>query len=142
MIADGAIGQLTAMGDAQAERIARLEGSIKMACDLLAERIHGNAARSPGHNARVILESALNPSGSRGGGMSEHLELVRRLRAKGADEAPVDPKATYATKPRELLDEAAAVIESQQWQIENLFERLDMWVDTAKKWQLECENKS
>lgn len=30
------------------------------ACDLLAERQHGNPARSPGHNARLCLESTLN----------------------------------------------------------------------------------
>jgi hypothetical protein len=29
------------------------------ACDLLAERIYGNPARSPGHNARIVLERAL-----------------------------------------------------------------------------------
>lgn len=29
------------------------------ACDLLSERIYGNPARSPGHNARIVLERAL-----------------------------------------------------------------------------------
>jgi hypothetical protein len=38
---------------------ARLRAAMKEACDLLAERIHGNAARSPGHNARVALEWAM-----------------------------------------------------------------------------------
>jgi ribA/ribD-fused uncharacterized protein len=36
-----------------------LRAAIKEACDLLAERIYGNPARSPGHNARLILERAL-----------------------------------------------------------------------------------
>jgi hypothetical protein len=31
------------------------------ACDLLAERTYGNHARSPGHNARLLLERALSP---------------------------------------------------------------------------------
>lgn len=33
--------------------------AIVKACDLLAERIYGNPARSPGHNARIVLERAL-----------------------------------------------------------------------------------
>jgi hypothetical protein len=40
-------------------RIETLEAGIREACDLLAERIHGNPARSAGHNARVRLESTL-----------------------------------------------------------------------------------
>jgi hypothetical protein len=36
-----------------------LERAISEACDLLAERTYGNAARSPGHNARLRLEQAL-----------------------------------------------------------------------------------
>lgn len=39
--------------------VAKLRTAMKEACDLLAERIHGNAARSPGHNARLTLETAL-----------------------------------------------------------------------------------
>ena len=35
--------------------------AIKEACDLLAERTYGNPARSPGHNARLVLEAALTP---------------------------------------------------------------------------------
>lgn len=35
--------------------------AIQEACDLLAERKHGNPARSPGHNARLLLESLLRP---------------------------------------------------------------------------------
>lgn len=34
--------------------------AIKEACDLLAERKYGNPARSPGHNARLVLERALS----------------------------------------------------------------------------------
>lgn len=33
--------------------------AMQGACDLLAERTYGNAARSPGHNARLELEAAL-----------------------------------------------------------------------------------
>jgi len=39
---------------------------VREACDLLAERTYGNAARSPGHNARLRLEgwSALSSTKS------------------------------------------------------------------------------
>lgn len=37
-----------------------LRNAMNEACDLLAERKYGNTARSPGHNARLTLESALN----------------------------------------------------------------------------------
>lgn len=37
----------------------RLTAAIKEACDLLAERKYGSNARSPGHNARLLLERAL-----------------------------------------------------------------------------------
>ena len=33
--------------------------AMKEACDLLAERKYGCSARSPGHNARLVLESTL-----------------------------------------------------------------------------------
>jgi len=46
----------------------RLKGAMLTACDLLAERIHGNAARSPGHNARVVLEHALAALKAEGAG--------------------------------------------------------------------------
>jgi hypothetical protein len=36
-----------------------LRAAMREACDLLAERQHGNPARSAGHNARLCLESAL-----------------------------------------------------------------------------------
>jgi len=42
-------------------RVGVLEGAMRMAADLLAERAHGNPARSPGHNARLVLEAALTP---------------------------------------------------------------------------------
>ena len=44
-------------------RAEALEGAMRAACNLLAERIYGNAARSPGHNARVVLESTLAVKG-------------------------------------------------------------------------------
>jgi hypothetical protein len=38
---------------------ARLRKALKEASDLLAERVHGSPARSPGHNARVVMEYVL-----------------------------------------------------------------------------------
>lgn len=46
--------------------LAKLRVVLQEACDLLAERTHGSAARSPGHNARVRLESALAPTAGQG----------------------------------------------------------------------------
>lgn len=43
-------------------RINQLGSAMQKACELLAERIHGSPARSPGHNARLELEAALNAS--------------------------------------------------------------------------------
>jgi hypothetical protein len=40
----------------------RLRNAMKEACDLLAERKYGSPARSPGHNARLCLEAALEPA--------------------------------------------------------------------------------
>lgn len=39
--------------------IRHLRDAMLDACDLLAERKHGSFARSPGHNARLVLEEAL-----------------------------------------------------------------------------------
>lgn len=39
--------------------VLALKAAMREACDLLAERRHGNPARSAGHNARLCLESAL-----------------------------------------------------------------------------------
>ena len=44
---------------ALAARVRADGEAMREACDLLAERIHGNPARSAGHNARLCLESAL-----------------------------------------------------------------------------------
>jgi len=41
------------------EELERLRAAMHEACDLLAERTHGNSARSAGHNARLRLETAL-----------------------------------------------------------------------------------
>jgi hypothetical protein len=46
--------------EAAESKLSALEGAAREACDLLAERTYGSAARSPGHNARVRLESALS----------------------------------------------------------------------------------
>jgi hypothetical protein len=40
-------------------QLQEIAGVVQDAVDILAERKHGSAARSPGHNARVILETAL-----------------------------------------------------------------------------------
>ena len=37
----------------------RLRAAMRKAWDLVTERTSGNPARSPGHNARLILEAAL-----------------------------------------------------------------------------------
>lgn len=54
-----------------APTIAKLRAAVQEACDLLAERKYGNDARSPGHNARLVLEAALglvsDPDQSTGG---------------------------------------------------------------------------
>ncbi|MHB1208049.1 MAG: hypothetical protein ACYCZX_20970 [Rhodospirillaceae bacterium] len=49
------------------DEIVALRKAIKEACDLLAERTQGSHARSPGHNARLLLERALRsvPNGER-----------------------------------------------------------------------------
>ena len=53
---------------ADADRVRTLETAMKTACNLLAERTHGNPARSPGHNARLELEAALKSTGAKEGG--------------------------------------------------------------------------
>lgn len=50
---------------AAADEIERLRTAMQKACDLLAERKYGSPARSPGHNARLVLERALS-NGERG----------------------------------------------------------------------------
>jgi hypothetical protein len=41
------------------EELQALRNAAKQACDLLAERTYGSPARSPSHNARLVLEGAL-----------------------------------------------------------------------------------
>ena len=53
-----AVAALDTATGLQAENV-RLRAAMQEACDLLAERVYGSSARSPGHNARVLLESAL-----------------------------------------------------------------------------------
>ena len=45
--------------------LADTDRAMRIACDLLAERIQGSRARSPGHNARLILEAAISNSKAR-----------------------------------------------------------------------------
>lgn len=45
---------------AAADEIQRLRSAMQEACNLLAERTHGSPARSLGHNARLVLETALH----------------------------------------------------------------------------------
>lgn len=54
----GFAGAATTLRALLAEREA-MRGAMIEACDLLAERRCGNPARSPGHNARLCLESFL-----------------------------------------------------------------------------------
>jgi hypothetical protein len=56
--------------------LSRLRQAIVEACDLLAERTHGNPARSPGHNARLKLERALAHSQS----PAESADLIDGIR--------------------------------------------------------------
>lgn len=51
-------GQLEQIEKARAE-IERLRLAAQEACDLLAEYTYGSTARSHGHNARLVLEAAL-----------------------------------------------------------------------------------
>lgn len=41
------------------QRNAVLEGALEEARDMLLERVHGNPARSSGHNARLVIDAAL-----------------------------------------------------------------------------------
>jgi hypothetical protein len=54
-----AIYSIVAAELARHEPAARLRTAVAAACDMLAERTRGSAARSPGHNARLLLERAL-----------------------------------------------------------------------------------
>lgn len=56
--------EILAENEAKDAEIERLRSAAAMACDLLAERTYGSQARSPGHNARLVLEGALRPEES------------------------------------------------------------------------------
>lgn len=47
--------------DLDGAEIGRLRTAMQEACDLLTERKQGSHARSPGHNARLVLEAAITP---------------------------------------------------------------------------------
>jgi hypothetical protein len=52
-----------ALGDEVAKLetdIINIRKVVQEACDLLSEHTYGNPARSPGHNARLHLESVLS----------------------------------------------------------------------------------
>ena len=51
---------LLAALSSQAEVMEAMAEEMRRARALLMERIHGNPARSPGHNARLAIESALD----------------------------------------------------------------------------------
>lgn len=40
--------------------VERMRAAVQEACDLLAERKYGSTARSPSHNARLVMERALS----------------------------------------------------------------------------------
>lgn len=53
-----AVHDVAEMRDRATRNNERLRKAIVDACDMLAERTYGNPARSAGHNARLILETA------------------------------------------------------------------------------------
>ncbi|KGT79307.1 hypothetical protein MA20_12895 [Bradyrhizobium japonicum] len=86
--ANGVADQLSiAEADREIMRQAMLE-----ACDLLAERKYGSPARSPGHNARLVLERALatgipavpQKSPDLAAGMTKAMEIVGEMRMSEA----------------------------------------------------------
>lgn len=79
-------------------RINALYDAIKEACDLLTERKQGSRARSPNHNARLVLDAALKdrPSAATDG-EAEKLaaEIAAALKAH-TDAAPEEMRRTHA----------------------------------------------
>jgi hypothetical protein len=67
------------------------------ACDLLAERKYGNPARSPGHNARLVLERALSHPAT---------DDAARLEEKVADEiiGQIEERFPNWRSYRDLID--------------------------------------
>lgn len=57
------VERATRRAEAAEARIAELTEALRTASDLLAERAYGSPARSPGHNARVVMEAALAKGG-------------------------------------------------------------------------------
>lgn len=57
--------------EAREAEVRALKDGIREACDLLAELSYGNSARSPGHNARVLLESTLASISTGNDGLEE-----------------------------------------------------------------------
>lgn len=51
---------------AQAKEIERKDKALREAVDLLTERKQGGHARSPNHNARLVLDAALSPAAQEG----------------------------------------------------------------------------
>lgn len=56
---DGVVAERHLENKISAPSAERLRRAMESACDLLAERKHGHAARSPAHNARLTLETAI-----------------------------------------------------------------------------------
>jgi len=72
--------------EAEAER-DRLRGAMTEAVDLLLERTYGSPARSPGHNARLVLQAALKGASSSTGKTAAAVRAPRRRRVAD-DEIP------------------------------------------------------
>ena len=63
-----AVHDVAQMRDNVTSENRALRRAIREACDMLAERTWGNPARSPGHNARLILETATGDGDARPAG--------------------------------------------------------------------------
>lgn len=60
-------------------RINVLYAAMKEACDLLTERKQGGHARSPNHNARLVLEAAIKDRPTAAPADAERLALAERI---------------------------------------------------------------
>lgn len=83
-----------------------LRVAMREACDLLAERKHGSPARSPGHNARLVLESALarDPGGetkSSDGGVESRRHAKTGNKSGAAPEAEQSSSASSFVRASE-----------------------------------------
>jgi hypothetical protein len=88
---------------------------IVEACDLLAERKHGNPARSLGHNARLALEGALRLLPVQPGAGERIEEHLNRIHGALADYADLTPESdeTWESWYAAAFDMASSKIKIQ-----------------------------